>query len=441
MEETLSSGEEVFGVRPRPRVLVLGFDDEVAQPLAALFPTSSTITINQVSEVRMEDWDLLITAVGAPLYSSVQGEPLIPLSSLFVLGFGRGAFGLPAGVAFNATNYEIGITGEVVAAEFTMPPELPTAIRRLVRQDLVPKASQQNKHLVISETSGNNPQRNIRSNEIRPFLTTSHGEILAGSFARQGASAECWILPSYASPSLWAKVAISQWEAVAPDRFPPQPDWTTFAEWQTPAELEALAELQSLEEERRRLLAELDAKQSEVTLKIESRRAEANTKERSLLTAQGNDLVATVETVLEEFGFVVHSMDEVFSKGDLREDLRISPQDNAEWEAIVEVRGYGGGAAVTDLMRLQRFAQRYETDKGHPPSACWYIVNQFVGRDPAERPSVLASQPDEAAYFVDTYQGLLIDTKRIFRLWSQLQRDEKSRNTIMTELMTARGIL
>ncbi len=433
------SQEELFGAKPRPSVLILGFDDEVVRSLTPLFPAS--IAINDVSTVRMEEWDLLITAVGAAHHwqDSTSG-PLIPVSSIFVLGFGPGYFGIPAEATFNDSRAEIGTTAEAVASQFRIPPELPSPIQRLVKQDLIPKASEHNKHRVLAETLGPNPTRPIRQNEIRPFLVTSQGEIMAGSFVRHGSSAECWVLPSYASPDLWAKLAISEWEAVAPDRFPPQPDWTTSTEWQTRAELKALADKQSLEEERNRLLADLDSKENEVALRIESKRLEANTKERSLLTARGAELVVIVKTALEEFGFTVRSMDSEFPKGDLREDLRVTPPDSSEWEAIVEVRGYNGGAAVTDLMRLQRFAQRYETDEGHPPSACWYIVNQFASQHPAERPSVLASQPNEVTFFVDTYQGLLIDTTKIFRLWLQLQNGEEVPEDIGAKLVAARGV-
>lgn len=160
-----------------------------------------------------------------------------------------------------------------------------------------------------------------------------------------------------------------------------------------------------------------------------------------MLTARGEELVDIVKLALEEIGFDVRRMDEVFPKGDLREDLRISSFEGSKWEAIVEVRAYSGGASVTDLMRLQRFAQRYETDEEHSPNACWYIVNQFIGQDPATRPQVLNSQPDEVAYFVDTYDGLLIDTAEFFKLWLRVQSARLTADSLRTRLMAMRGVV
>ena len=86
-----------------------------------------------------------------------------------------------------------------------------------------------------------------------------------------------------------------------------------------------------------------------------------------------------------------------------------------EWTAIVEVRGYKGGASVNDLLRIQRFATRYAVDEGKAPDACWYVVNQLMGRDPAERRPPLASNPEELRSFGDG-GGVVADTTEIFQL-------------------------
>jgi hypothetical protein len=431
---------ELFGAKPRPWVVLLGLDEAVVEELTPLFPTC--IAVDSISEVRLEEWDLLITGSGAPNPTSIQGFPLITVGSIFILAFGGMEFGLPhKRVELNSTVSQIGTRSEVVASQFMVPQGLPSAVKKLVEQDLVPKALERTRHPVIAETAQGAFQRNLNLNEILPFLQTSQGEILAGSFERENPPAECWILPSYASPTLWARLAASQWEAVAPERFPPQADWKSSPTWRTPAEAEVLAAKQTLEEERERVLSELAAREVELDLQAEARRIEAERKERLLLTARGEELVGIVKLALEQVGFSARAMDEVFPKGDLREDLRITSPEGRNWEAIVEVRAYNGGASVTDLMRLQRFAQRYETDEQHPPNACWYIVNQLIGQDPATRPQVLTSQPDEVAYFIETYSGLLIDTAELFKLWLHVQSERLTADSLRTKLMAMRGVV
>jgi hypothetical protein len=422
-------------------VVLLRLDDATIEELTPLFPTC--IAVDDILEIRLEEWDLIITGAGAPNPWSVYGYTLIRVPSIFVLGFGGDKFGLPhQGVSFNSTASQIGAVAEVVASQFITPQDLPSAIKKLAQQDLIPKALERNRHRVIGEiVSGGGIVRNLNSNEILPFLQTSHGEILAGSFVREGPPAECWILPSYASPTLWARLATSLWEAVAPERFPPPADWKSSPAWRTPAETEVLRAKQTLEEERERVLSELGAREAELELQAEAQRVEADRRERLLLTARGEELVSIVKLALQEMGFVARAMDEVFPKGDLREDLRITSPDDNNWEAIVEVRAYNGGASVTDLMRLQRFAQRYEADEKRSPNACWYIVNQLIGQDPATRPQVLNSQPEEVAYFVDTYNGLLIDTAELFKLWLQVQGGRLTADALRAKLMTIRGVI
>jgi hypothetical protein len=237
---------QFFGAKPRPWVVLLGLDGAVVEELTSLFPTC--IAVESTSEVRLEEWDLLITTVGAPNPTSIQqGLPLVTVGSVFVLGFGGFEFGSPhQGVNFNSTLSQLGMRSEVVAAQFQIPHELPSAIRKLVERDLIPNVLERTRHPVIAETVQGAVQRNLNSNEIRPFLQTSQGEILAGSFVRQNPPAECWILPPYASPSLWARLAASQWEEIAPERFPPQADWKSSTVWRTPAEAEVLAAKQAL---------------------------------------------------------------------------------------------------------------------------------------------------------------------------------------------------
>ena len=113
---------------------------------------------------------------------------------------------------------------------------------------------------------------------------------------------------------------------------------------------------------------------------------------RRLLTAQGEGLKVEVAAALSDLGFEVTDADAQHAqKGDLLEDLRVLDPEDPGWVALAEVRDYGGGAKVGDLLRIGRFVSRYSAAEGRPPSAAWYVVNQFVDSDPGSRPQPLAS--------------------------------------------------
>jgi hypothetical protein len=130
-------------------------------------------------------------------------------------------------------------------------------------------------------------------------------------------------------------------------------------------------------------------------------------------------------------------MDRETPENDRREDLRVGLR-GSEWCAIVEVRGYKGGAQVNDLMRIERFATRYAADVGKPPDSRWYIVNQFVGRDPDQRPPMLESNPVELADFAEA-GGLVADTTEIFRLARDVESGVLTQESARRALLDCRG--
>jgi hypothetical protein len=142
----------------------------------------------------------------------------------------------------------------------------------------------------------------------------------------------------------------------------------------------------------------------------------ADASERALLTSQGETLKALVAKALRHLGFAVEDIDAARPQGDKLEDLRVKNSDQDEDLVLVEVRGYKGGAQLSDLMRMQRFAMRFHKDEGHLPHRLWYVVNHSLAEDPGQRAPALASNPTEVEAFADS-DGLVVDAVELFKVW------------------------
>jgi hypothetical protein len=408
-----SSLVKLVGRKPPPRVLLFGpMNDTLTEAFSELFPTvASTTTLHGV---RQAEWDLLITVAGVP----TDLEP-----HMFVVAFGSRQLGVPAENSdFAFARSWLEPDNLTYSTEFVIPDGLPQPVALLTEQQLIPVITGKS-NWVIVETHGTGQSRrhgSLTPTALQPFLKTPDGEILAGSFRRDGNKAECWSLPSGADPVAWVLAALEQWRGLAPDRFPGGPDWHLLPEWQTPQERELLARVAELEIRVKQTITELDQQHRDLDARLSAAREQATRRERVLVTGQGDALKGAVADCLAEIGFSVRDMDEVFPEGDRREDHRVQTND---WTAISEVRGYKDGAKSSDLLRLGRFEKRYVKDEGKHPDAAWYIVNQFKDREPHSRDVALRSQPDDLAAFAED-AGLVIDTRDLLRLWLAVQSSQ-----------------
>jgi hypothetical protein len=201
------------------------------------------------------------------------------------------------------------------------------------------------------------------------------------------------------------------------------------------------AKAQELQEDIDRFIRDMDQKKLELATKEEAEFVRANRHERGLLTAQGDDLVDAVRACLEEIGFHVVNVDqEIATKGDRREDLRISDHDRPDWVAIAEVRGYKRGAQLNDLLRISRFVARYVQEAGRMPDASWYIVNHNMDQDPSIRPTPLASNPTEVTTFVDG-NGLIIDTRFLFKKLMEVRSGLIESRDLRLALISGTGVI
>lgn len=417
---------KVFGRQARPRILLLGLNDTEVGELQNRFPT--TRVINELGEVEPAEWDVLVT----------RRDVWRAADHLYIIAAradGTARFGLCHVDGAHAVWIEYG--GTSFAEEFNVPDSIPEELRGLVEGILVPKLRTERQHHILRPSSSYPPALSMV--DLRPLIATSTGECLAGMFRRRGNLADCWCLPDLLENlAPWVSAAVDVWRAERPELFPEQDQWKRAPEWHTPEEAIVAEKLARLRRERDEYLQGVVAQESQLESEMASANMAGDDGARGVLTEQGDELVRRVGRLLIDLGLGIEFMDDKWPPGDRREDLRLSTADS-DWRAIVEVRGYKRGAALVDLQRLGRFRARYVRDEGVEPDAMWYIVNQFVGQNPGERPAALASNPDDVDEF-SLLGGLIIDTVELFRLWRRVVVEGLAMEEARSALVAGAGV-
>lgn len=430
-------------VKPRPRAVLEALSDDLGQAIEGVFPYEDVADPD--TELHDADWDVLITAA-----DTLRRSP-----SLFTIAFDMWMVTdvqcwppeaeRTADMKAVAARQQIRAVGPSPARDLVVPDGLASDIERLVRSDLIPgfDNGQPKTALQVQERDpggftgrGSHPEW-----FLDPFLFASDGSILAGRVRLRdsnGLEAECWLLPSWvANPRGWVRAAWRAWHEAYPARIPAPPDWSDSETWHTPEEANIAAKVREVLDEKRRLLADLAERADTLAKDFVKAREAAEAGPRRVLSAQGDDLVTAVQAVLEDLGFEVQNMDLTRVEGDRREDLRV--RDANDYEAIVEVRGYKGGAQSNDLLRIGRFEALYALETGHLPSARWYIANELLNQDPGTRPTVLlASKPDDVRDFGEN-SGALISSVALYRLWQETMSGEIDKDEARRMLRDSRG--
>lgn len=422
-----------IGAKPRPRALIAHFDEATTERISELFPTARTIE-ESLDEVHPDEWDVLVLNGGG-----VSGLP----RHLYLIGFGCDSFGYPEQQRDRYTIYfEVTYGEETLSQEFQIPDGLHPDVRALVERELLPLARGRDRNPVITESAQYHSSPASPSAEwLTPFLMTAEPRVLAGSVLRVGAEALAWCIPSgVADPIPWVRAAMRVWHTRDPSRFPFDPGWPSDERWMTGKEIELLASLKLLQEERQAFIEESRRREEELRTRHVTAANEADQGLRRLLTAQGDDLVDAVQGALEALGFTVQNRDLVNPVTDRLEDLWVtSPADDTGWIALVEVKGYMGGAQVSALLSISgRFVPRFFEGEGRYPARRWYVANQFIGRDPGTRPPILASNPSELSEF-ESQDGMVIDTAVLFSLARDVEIGRISRDIARQQLMSAVG--
>lgn len=445
-EVPADSGSEFIrvGELPRPRMLIIGFKDHprIIERLTKLAPT---VTVAEhPKDVNQGEFDLLVT----DQFQSPWPVPNMPdhasktvASHLSVVYRSDGAVRVAERV-----NQHVG----VISGEFAYPADLPATLQRLVDQQLVPLARRAyaegltHRYFVYVPGIPTVGAMAARARglvvDLHPFLTTEQGHVLAGWY-RRSESSECWVLPSDLEDLVpWVDAAIEHLHHIDPDRFPVRPGWQTAPEWRSAEEQQLHDQLQALDEERKQVLSGLFDRENDLHRQLAEAIHAADRYERGLLTLQGDGLPEVVARALRELGFEVTEMDAaVEDKAQLLEDLQVRDPASPGWVALVEVRGYAGGAKTSDFQRIARFANRFESLKGQPPDARWYIVNHLLGRDPALRERIFAGQEDDTAAFAEDH-GLAIETRQLFKLLEVARSKRVAAQEIREHLRYATGV-
>ncbi|MET9910374.1 hypothetical protein ABZZ74_26820 [Streptomyces sp. NPDC006476] len=413
-------GGSVVNTSPRPRMLVWGFsnDEELVKELLQLCPT--TRRIQSLREVRQAEWDVIVT--DESLHESSQSYTSTVRVQPHLCVVHRSPFTDFTKTVEHVPGWTASISSKigVISQEIRRMRNLPERISVLIHEKLEPVLTQRKAHTIFEHriAQSGNPRP---APKITPFITTADNHALAGKYARSDSS-EAWLLPADTPDfPLWVKAALAEWHSLAPDRFPGVPDWSEQPEWFTEAELEIAAELKNLEIERSEYLTVLQKREDDLKDRLSTARQHADSYERALLTTQSDELKGAVILALQELGFTVIDADQNAEPDDHLEDLHVIDPDAPNWIALGEVKGYTRGAKTEGLTQFLRFNLRYTARTGRNPDACWYIVNQFIKRDPKTRQRALHGKDEDVNAF-GAANGLVIDTVQLFHLLQKVQK-------------------
>jgi hypothetical protein len=396
-------------------VLVLGQPGgpEFPNALGELVPTIRVVT--DLDDVRLDEWDVVITdrplwAIPKRIFAFVKVpallakvETIAPVASVLAL--------------------EIRSDSGHICSEFE-PPNISLLgddLSQLVTRSLLPIVINRPAHQFfftrIVRQSDYNEAQAAQASALEPILRAGSGVILAAMYRRGLGGAEAWLLPEDIGELLpWVEAAFKRWKMQDAQCFPIDLGWRHANAWLTPAEIDLRTRLASLTAEKESALSRFERELAAVQHELDAATAAAETEDRSLLNARGDELVTVVARFLRELGFEVDEMDQHRALGAYLEDLQVRTPDNPEWIALVEVKSYlGGDAKTNDLLKIERYVTRFVLEHQARPSACWYLVNQRAGGDPALRPRPLAADPDAVQTFKEL-GGLIVDTSDLFRL-------------------------
>ncbi len=426
--------------RPRPRLLVQGFDDEVVERIREFVPSVRVID-QYPSEVRQSEWDAIVTRSSMTHTARhMFGLVVVPEfeSQWIVESLGDGK--------------SLRVDRDEVSEELLRYPGLPDRLARLTHEVLEPLAKRRDQHTTVSvKVPSGHPVilgRGVQvyrapsephDLQLRPFLATGDGHALACSYTRRD-GAQVWVLPGDIPDIIpWLKAALTEWHEIAPDRFPGLPDWAGQPRWQTQAERQLVAGLSLLDAERRQIEAHLQRRRQSLQRQLEAATASADSYERALLTEDSDQLVEAVIRALRELGFGVVDADVDASPGDNLEDLQITDADEPGWLVLAEVKGYTKGASTTAIQQLARFTTRYVLRTGQAPSGEWYIANQFRNHEPPTRQRILNGKDEDVRAFGEN-GGLVLDTQVLFQTLDLVRAGAVTADEARSHLRSSLGI-
>lgn len=453
--------------QPGPRVLLHMGNGTVSESLAAkigeFVPTVRVIA--SLDEVNLNEWDALITwsmpidyreepetdRWGAPVEGGsvrYEWEPRFP-GHLCVINITSRRnsveivdFFPPSGASDEAPPVALVLDGPVRGSHLRTAEGLPDQLATLVSTVLVPAAKTQTTYTSIERFTAKDTSAGADVPEtalvVRPFLYGPDDVAIAGSYQRTP-TASVWLLPDYCGQlPAWTRAALHEWSELYPDRFPKIPNWDSDPLWQTAKERELVEQRHRAEAEIRARVDAWSEEDDRLAAELDGARQEAATYERALLTRDGPDLEVAVARAFAELGFRVANMDEQWDDGNRREDLRLFLEEDPDWVAIVEIKGFAKGAQETKLQGMGRWVERFLVDEHRPPDARWFVANHNRRQHPDERPVAFKSE------VVETFResgGLIIDTRALFAAVRHVQEHPENQSDVRAALVSSLGLM
>jgi len=425
-----------YNQQPKPRALFINFGEEeqAMLNLNGLFPTIKFIEDYALHTVHQREFEVIV-AYDLDINTTNQLDPAV-----HTLAIAGSAFPSRKEQSQQHLRRTIDISkwNRSVATEFTIPDQLDSKLQDLVRetalQDVIGNSSND---IFTTSIHGSGI---VVNNVLQPILQDGDGNVLAGYYLlNDETNVEFWFLPSLNGISRWLDLLVHRWAVETPNDFPFANAWKGAAEWQAPVELALHDQLNTERTSFAALTIAHEQKISHIATQLEIETEAANDNYRVILTDQGENLKDAVEKALNDLGFTVTDGDSVHPAGDRLEDIQISTTiDGNVWRCLIEVRGYKHGAQMNDLLRISRFVSRYQQDNaGIPPNAAWYIANHDLATDPGQRQLALTSNSTEVGTFAETFNGLVIDTTVLFKLWMDVLsgklNTEEARRTLVDQ--------
>lgn len=298
--------------------------------------------------------------------------------------------------------------------------------------------------LLSDLTNTNDPPPTVWTSEIEPFrealVETSFGLLIAARLqptelddsvihTRPLVDPVVLLLPLVPNLSEWFRAFLTDIHEVDPFRVPqPPPSLSSPADWYTPEEAALVERIAAIGLQSERLAVE--QRQIEDELAAESLRADAGI--RRALWQDGDDLVSAVIEIFADLGFKVQNMDADLKANEARrEDLRLTLDDEPDWKALVEVKGYPNGTKTNGAQQIRTHRDRYIKEMRREPDLTVWLANEYRQTDPSLRPS-RGAHVEEAAANIGALHVLSTD---LYRQWTLVMRGEVARHTVAKSLI------
>ena len=407
----------------RPRVATIGLNDAELQSIASLcgdLRQSSSLS-TYLEEYSWTETDILISR------ENLDGAKINNSTHLMTMG----------STFFRIDKEHMQVDGTIYAnpsvqagcdnteRELEVPPSCPSLYK--------PLATELSGHLSQAARPPGVIRTHFPSKICHVIIQTTSGRPVALrlAFSAESTAFIALVLPEDSNLEPWFRAFLYELHEHTPSRVPQEPPRLSQpSDWYTPQEraladqiLQIDSKVQCLNSRREELLTKL-AKEGE--------KADGGT--RRALWADGEELKDAVKEMLADFKFTVRDMDAEVKQGKPKhEDLRLTLQDNSEWEAIVEVKGYNSGIKTNDARQVREHRERYITEKHRPPSLTLWLSNPYRAMDPSSRPN-----PDQnienAAKNVGAVHALTSD---LYRQWALAIAGNIEKETVVQNLMHA----